>query len=89
MVILNKHLRDDGAYYEINDFEGYADRLLAGGIQPPPVKYRVFVPTDVKHQLDVGSLAWETEIAKFYRLGRDTGIDFEIVDVSDTSKEGH
>ncbi|MCE9555068.1 MAG: hypothetical protein K8T91_17085 [Planctomycetes bacterium] len=80
MVTITKHRVPDGYFYEIPDLEAYAQALMsAQGVEVPPARYRVFVSHENVDAIRQTDDDWERQIALFFRLGPDLGIDYQIV----------
>lgn len=86
-ITIRRSADRDHFYYEVENFEEYAQALQAQGIQPPPAKYRIVVPRNIDEEYRRRHGDLEDQVLLFYRVGEGAGIDAEIVDDASTAQQ--
>ncbi len=79
MVRIKRRSANDGCFYEVEDFDQYISELKEHGIEPPLVKFRVFVSHENEHLISHTFGNWESQLALLFKLSPATGIEYKIV----------
>jgi hypothetical protein len=79
MVTIRKRSTEGGALYEVEDFPAYVELLRSRSIDPPLVRYGVFISPENEKAIRTACADLEGQIALFFRLGPASGIPYQIV----------
>ena len=83
MVTIRRVPEPDGTRYCIDDFPAYAEELRMRGIEPPPVRFQIFISNNTMRAIKQSSDDVEAQIALLFGISKSTGIKYKVLPCSD------